>query len=110
MCNVVDDEPTNLDMVRLAGQMKKGRGLAMFVGVKQTTLDLSIPSIEVPQNNLKLFLAKEGIQAFARVIVAENRHNCFDTVIQCIGIGAMRPNSVMMAWPDSWKDDQVATE
>lgn len=93
------------DMLKMAGQMKEGRGLAMFVGTIQGDLEATQPLVEPARLLLEKYLEDQGIKAFSRIILCENRQQAFFTTIQTIGIGAMRPNAVMTYWWDDWRTD-----
>jgi len=104
-----DGEPTDKGLLRLAGQLKKGRGLAMFVGVSEGDTTLEESYTDDARLRLREFLTTEGITAYSRIIVSDNFHQSFTTGLQTLGIAAMRPNSVMVSWEDNWQDDNVNT-
>lgn len=52
------------------------------------------------ENILRKFILKEKLPAFPVVIVEEDLHAAVKALIQCHGIGGMRPNTVMLGWSD----------
>ncbi|HRR28107.1 MAG TPA: hypothetical protein P5270_01980, partial [Victivallales bacterium] len=47
---------------------------------------------------LRKFLRKEKLPAFPIVLVENDLHSATKALIQCHGIGGMRPNTVLMGW------------
>ncbi len=47
---------------------------------------------------LRKFLLKEEIPAFPVVLVEENIHTAIKALLQCHGIGGMRPNTILLGW------------
>ncbi len=50
---------------------------------------------------LRKFIAKEELQAFPAVVVAEYLSDGIEALVQCHGIGGMKPNTVLLGWPKS---------
>ena len=93
------------DMIRIAGYMKKGRGLISYVGTMQGDLMENTMYVENAERNLAQFLEDEGIRGFSRILVCEDRQQAFFTAIQTAGIGALVPNAIMTYWSDSWMNN-----
>ena len=104
-----DGDPTDKDLLRLGGQLKKGRGLTMFVGVREGDPAQEEMYSDEARLQLRDFLHSEKINAFSRIIVADNRHQAFSTTLQTLGIGALRPNTVLFSWFYEWREDNVNT-
>ncbi len=47
---------------------------------------------------LRKFILREGLPAFPVVIVEEDLHAALKALLQCHGIGGMRPNTVLLGW------------
>ncbi len=54
---------------------------------------------------LRGFIAKEQLQAFPAVTVNEFLSDGVESLLQCHGIGGLRPNTVLLGWP---RDDSKA--
>ncbi len=54
---------------------------------------------------LRSFIAREELQAFPAVTVNEYLSDGIEALIQCHGIGGLRPNTVLFGWP---KDERKA--
>ena len=53
------------------------------------------------EQSLRKFIAKEELQAFPAVVIAEELWTGVDALVQCHGIGGVRPNTVLLGWPTS---------
>nr|VFJ48391.1 MAG: transporter, cation-chloride cotransporter (CCC) family [Candidatus Kentron sp. DK] len=50
---------------------------------------------------LRKFLFKEKLPAFPVVVVEQDLHAAVKALLQCHGIGGMRPNTVMLGWSEN---------
>jgi amino acid transporter len=56
--------------------------------------------------SLRSFIAKEKLQAFPAVVVSRYLSDGIESLVQCHGIGGVRPNTVLLGWPlDETKAD-----
>ena len=49
---------------------------------------------------LRKFIREEGINAFPVVVVDENIHAAVQALLQCHGMGGLRPNTLLLGWSD----------
>lgn len=56
-----------------------------------------------PPQNLKAAMAAERMKGFSHVVVSSNLRDGFSLLIQSAGLGGMKHNAVLMAWPAGWK-------
>lgn len=54
--------------------------------------------------NLKAAMAAERTKGFSHVVVASNLRDGFSLLIQSAGLGGMKHNTVLMAWPAGWTE------
>ncbi|MCA8968079.1 MAG: amino acid permease, partial [Planctomycetes bacterium] len=47
---------------------------------------------------LRKFIREQGFLAFPAVVVSADRHSGFEALVQCHGLGAFRPNTVLAGW------------
>jgi len=47
---------------------------------------------------------------FSKVIVSSNVEQGMIYLIQSAGLGGLEPNTVLLAWPNSWKEDPFKQE
>lgn len=53
--------------------------------------------------NLKAAMAAERMKGFSHVVVSSNLRDGFSLLIQSAGLGGMKHNAVLMAWPTRWE-------
>lgn len=51
------------------------------------------------EKTLRQFIRKQELQAFPAVVVAEYLSDGLEALIQCHGIGGLRPNTILLGWP-----------
>lgn len=54
--------------------------------------------------NLKAAMAAERAKGFSHVVVTSNLRDGFSLLIQSAGLGGMKHNTVLMAWPAGWTE------
>ncbi len=47
---------------------------------------------------LRKFIRDEELEAFPAVVVSQDRHTGIEALVQCHGLGALRPNTVLAGW------------
>ncbi len=56
------------------------------------------------------FIKEQGLGAFPAVVVADGLTGGIEALIQCQGLGPLRPNTVLLGWPrDSAKNEVIAS-
>ncbi len=53
---------------------------------------------------LHKFISEESLSAFPAVVVAHNQSEGIESLVQCHGLGALRPNTVLFNWPKEKAD------
>uniref|UniRef100_A0A665WDL5 Solute carrier family 12 member 7-like n=1 Tax=Echeneis naucrates TaxID=173247 RepID=A0A665WDL5_ECHNA len=81
-------------LLSLTTQLKAGKGLTIVCSVLDGTY---------MTRNLKTAMAVEKTKGFSHVVVSSNLRNAFSLLIQSAGLGGMKHNAVLMAWPADWK-------
>lgn len=51
-------------------------------------------------------MAAERTKGFSHVVVTSNLRDGFSLLIQSAGLGGMKHNTVLMAWPTSWTQER----
>lgn len=51
-------------------------------------------------------MAKEKTKGFCHVVVTSNLRDGFSQLIQSAGLGGMKHNAVLLAWPVNWKQSE----
>ena len=52
------------------------------------------------EKTLRKFIEREDIQAFPTVLIAPSVTDGIASLLQCQGLGGLRPNTVLMGWPN----------
>lgn len=59
--------------------------------------------------NVKASMTAEKTKGFCHVVVCSNVRDGFSNLIQSAGLGGMKHNSVLMAWPSNWRQAEDTT-
>lgn len=52
------------------------------------------------ESTLRAFIAREELQAFPAVVISQFLSDGIESLVQCHGIGGLRPNTVLLGWPN----------
>ncbi|TWU32484.1 Amino acid permease [Novipirellula artificiosorum] len=85
--------------------LTSGQGILTLAQVVSGDIEDHAERRERYEKTLRNFIAKEELQAFPVVTCNEFLSDGIEALIQCHGIGGLRPNSVLMGWP---RDDSRA--
>ena len=55
--------------------------------------------------NVRSVMSSEKTKGFCHVVVSSNLRDGFSHLIQTAGLGGMKHNTVLMAWPANWKQE-----
>lgn len=55
------------------------------------------------RQTLKHQMDHERVKGFTQCIVAQKPHEGISHMIQSSGLGGMKPNTVVMGWPQAWR-------
>uniref|UniRef100_A0A8C9ZM36 Solute carrier family 12 member 7a n=1 Tax=Sander lucioperca TaxID=283035 RepID=A0A8C9ZM36_SANLU len=83
-------------------QLKAGRGLTIVCSVLEGTYMTRGNDVKTGEQNLKAAMAAEKMKGFSHVVASSNLRDGFSLLIQSAGLGGMKHNSVLMAWPAGW--------
>lgn len=60
-------------------------------------------TIFLPLQNIKSLMGIEKTKGFCQIVVSPSVRDGTSHLIQSAGLGRMMHNTVLMAWPQSWK-------
>lgn len=100
-----DGSVNDTDLLNFAGQMKKGRGLGIFIGCIEGDPVTDFSCVAAAEVKLAEHLRTSNISGFPRVIIAKNQYDAFITAYQTVGIAALKPNTIVTSWNYDWKED-----
>ncbi|KAM6989504.1 solute carrier family 12 member 7-like isoform 2-T2 [Tautogolabrus adspersus] len=84
-------------------QLKAGNGLTIVCSVLEGTYMTREKVAKNGEQSLKAAMAAERTKGFSHVVVSSNLRDGFSLLIQSAGLGGMKHNAVLMAWPAGWK-------
>uniref|UniRef100_A0A8C2FC53 Solute carrier family 12 member 7 n=1 Tax=Cyprinus carpio TaxID=7962 RepID=A0A8C2FC53_CYPCA len=84
-------------------QLKAGKGLTIVGSVLEGTFLSRESDAKRAEQSIKSAMAAEKTKGFCHVVVSSNLRDGFSHLIQSAGLGGMKHNSVLMAWPTNWK-------
>ncbi|XP_075875744.1 solute carrier family 12 member 7-like isoform X2 [Nelusetta ayraudi] len=84
-------------------QLKAGKGLTIFCSVLEGTYMTRGAEAKTGEQNLKAAITAEKTKGFSHVVVTSSLRDGFSMLIQAAGLGGMKHNTVLMAWPAAWK-------
>ncbi|XP_063063304.1 solute carrier family 12 member 7 isoform X3 [Engraulis encrasicolus] len=84
-------------------QLKAGKGLTIVGNVLEGTYLTKENDSKRADANIKTAMTAEKTKGFCHVVVSSNLRDGFSHLIQSAGLGGMKHNTVLMAWPGTWK-------
>ncbi|XP_074670156.1 LOW QUALITY PROTEIN: solute carrier family 12 member 6-like [Strix aluco] len=94
---------TQPQLLALAAQLQAGKGLTVVGSVIPGELPQDQPRARAAEQALRAGLAGAGARGFVQVLVAPGRGPGLAALVQGCGLGALRPNAVLMGWPHGWR-------
>ncbi|XP_053909137.1 solute carrier family 12 member 6-like [Cuculus canorus] len=95
--------PTQPQLLALAAQLQTGKGLTVLGSVLPGELPGDLPRARHAETALREALAAEGARGFVQVLVGPGGARGFPkelgSLVQGCGLGALRPNAVLLGWP-----------
>lgn len=93
-------------LLSFTSQLKAGKGLTIVCSVLQGTYMNRGQDVKTGETNLRAAMAAEKTKGFHHVVVSSNLRDGFSLLIQCAGLGGMKHNAVLLAWPAAWQQAQ----
>ncbi|XP_035284469.1 solute carrier family 12 member 7-like isoform X3 [Anguilla anguilla] len=84
-------------------QLKAGKGLTIVGSVLEGTYMTKASEAKCSEQNVKAAMSAEKTKGFCHVVASSNLRDGFSLLIQSAGLGGMKHNAVLMAWPCSWR-------
>uniref|UniRef100_A0A8B9H354 Solute carrier family 12 member 7a n=1 Tax=Astyanax mexicanus TaxID=7994 RepID=A0A8B9H354_ASTMX len=90
-------------LLSLTSQLKAGKGLTIVCSVLQGIYMNRGADAKRSEKNIKAAMAAEKTKGFCHAVVCSNLRDGFSNLIQSAGLGGMKHNTVLMAWPCNWR-------
>uniref|UniRef100_A0A8D8HS97 Solute carrier family 12 member 6 n=1 Tax=Culex pipiens TaxID=7175 RepID=A0A8D8HS97_CULPI len=101
-----DLTPKYRKLFSFVSQLKAGKGLVVVVAlVKGDFTKLSSEALAAKQSVRKT-MEDEKVKGFCDAMVASNIADGLSHVVQTIGLGGMKPNTVILGWPYGWRKNE----
>ncbi|KAM4713981.1 solute carrier family 12 member 6 isoform 1-T1 [Anableps anableps] len=103
------DEDAHVKSPRLltfASQLKAGKGLTIVGTVVPGNFLQTYGEALAAEQTLKHLMDKERVKGFVQCIVAQKPREGISHMIQSSGLGGMKPNTVVMGWPHTWRQSE----
>ncbi|XP_069735227.1 solute carrier family 12 member 6-like [Phaenicophaeus curvirostris] len=95
--------PTQPQLLALAAQLQTGKGLTVLGSVLAGELPHDLPRARQAETALREALSAEGARGFVQVLVgpggARGVPKELGSLVQGCGLGALRPNTILLGWP-----------
>jgi len=98
-------ELTRPRMLALLSQLKGGRGLCILGSIVEGRLATDVAKRTQCENNLRAQRDAAKVKGFSQVVMCPDVTPGLGSLIQTAGLGALAPNTAMIAWSTSWRDD-----
>ncbi|XP_063042388.1 solute carrier family 12 member 6-like isoform X2 [Engraulis encrasicolus] len=93
-------------LLTFAAQLKAGKGLTIVATVLGGNFLHSYGEALAAEQTLKHLMEKEKVKGFCQCIVAQKNREGISHLIQSSGLGGMKPNTVVMGWPHTWRQSE----
>ncbi|KFR14732.1 Solute carrier family 12 member 7, partial [Opisthocomus hoazin] len=93
-------------LLSFTSQLKAGKGLTIVGSVLQGLYLDKCTETQKAEENVKALMGVEKTKGFCQMVVSPNFRDGISYLIQSAGLGGMKHNTVLMAWPQSWKQTE----
>jgi len=105
-----DGEMHQPGLLQILGELKGARGISIISTAVQGSLVSSAADQGEIERKLRQHRDAHKIQGFTQVVMSEDISSALDSLLQTAGLGGFGPNTVMTAWPTSWKENITGAE
>ncbi|KAM4875787.1 solute carrier family 12 member 7 [Thomomys bottae] len=90
-------------LLSFTSQLKAGKGLTIVGSVLEGTYLDKQAEAQRAEENIRSLMGAEKTKGFCQLVVSSNLRDGTSHLIQSAGLGGMKHNTVLMAWPESWR-------
>jgi hypothetical protein len=87
-----------IHLAEYAGWLTEDNGIVSIGQIIRGDLDDLVPRQREAETLLRKFIREEGLDAFPVVVVDENIYAAVQGLLQCHGLGGLRPNTLLLGW------------
>ncbi|XP_020518622.1 cation-chloride cotransporter 1 isoform X2 [Amborella trichopoda] len=86
---------------------KKGRGMSIFVSILDGDYCDKAEEAKVACRQLSAYIDYKKCEGVAEIIVARSMTEGFRGIVQTMGLGNLKPNIVVMRYPEIWREENL---
>ncbi|KAK1552204.1 hypothetical protein Q3G72_012305 [Acer saccharum] len=86
---------------------KKGRGMSIFVSILDGDYYERAEDAKVACKALDTYIDYKRCEGVAEIVVAPNMSEGFRGIVQTMGLGNLKPNIVVMRYPEIWRRENL---
>ncbi|KAF3614087.1 Cation-chloride cotransporter 1 [Capsicum annuum] len=86
---------------------KKGRGMSIFVSIIDGDYHECAEDAKDACRELSTYIDYKKCEGVAEIVVAPNMSEGFRGIIQTMGLGNLKPNIVVMRYPEIWRSENL---
>ncbi|XP_033010234.1 solute carrier family 12 member 7 isoform X3 [Lacerta agilis] len=90
-------------LLSFTSQLKAGKGLTIVGTVLPGIYLDKFTEAQRAEENIRSLMGAERTKGFCQIVVSSTVRDGISHLIQSAGLGGMKHNTVLMAWPQSWK-------
>ncbi|CAK8534558.1 unnamed protein product [Lathyrus sativus] len=86
---------------------KKGRGMTIFVSILDGDYHECAEDAKTACKQLSTYIEYKNCEGVAEIVVAPNMSEGFRGIVQTMGLGNLKPNIVVMRYPEIWRRENL---
>ncbi|XP_034237314.1 solute carrier family 12 member 4 isoform X3 [Thrips palmi] len=98
--------PKYRKQLAFAAQLKAGKGLTVCVSVLRGGYTSNCGEALAAKQSLQKTMGEERVKGFVDVLVSKDISEGLSHLVQTTGLGGMKPNTVILGWPYSWRHSE----
>ncbi|KAK3159363.1 hypothetical protein QOZ80_2AG0149160 [Eleusine coracana subsp. coracana] len=103
-----DNVPCHPKLADFANCMKKkGRGMSIFMSIIDGNYHESAEDAKMARRQLSAYIDYRRCEGVAEIIVARSVSDGFRSIVQTMGLGNLKPNVVVMRYPEIWRRENL---
>ncbi|XP_044521079.1 solute carrier family 12 member 6 isoform X1 [Gracilinanus agilis] len=95
-------------LLTFASQLKAGKGLTIVGSVLVGNFLENYGEALAAEQTIKHLMEAEKVKGFCQLVVAAKLREGISHLIQSCGLGGMKHNTVVMGWPNGWRQSEDA--
>lgn len=86
---------------------KKGRGMSIFVSIMDGDYHECAEDAKIACKQLSTYIDYKQCEGVAEIVVAPSMTEGFRGIVQTMGLGNLKPNMVIMRYPEIWRRENL---